>query len=354
VAAKRKDPLEAAREVLAKNRGYALGFLQQAGEQRTRELLKAAHDDLAKRLKAAEGPKGPGKESFTAAQLRSTLAQVQAVTKDLQKGLKKQLVAGAPEAAQAGAEGAARYMMAADKAFRGVGTQPLALRTAAMLEAARGGSSGSVLRRILGDELHPGRPGVLQRYGAATILHFERELQKGVLARKPRAEVMDDLVEASPFLQGAPRYWAERIARTELHAAMNKGQLDGMRQAHEQLGDMVKILSAVFDDRTGSDSFAVHGQIRRLEEPFEWWEGAYMHPPNRPNDREVVVPHRLAWPIPPYLAWRDAGQIAARWQAEGRKGKPPERPLMTTIPLSKFGGGAPQEAEGSPESSGDE
>lgn len=338
MASAKKDPLVAAREVLARNRGYALGYLQQAGTRRTQELLKAAADDLAKRLKQAEGPKGPGKDSFTAAQIRSTMAQVQAVTKDLQKGMRKHLVGAAPEAAEQGAEGAARYMVAADKAFRGVGTQPLAIRTAMMLEAARSGSSGSILRRIAGDPFHPGKPGVLQRYGMATLGHFERELQKGVIARKSRAQVVEDLTEASPFLQGAPRFWAERIARTELHAALNKGQLEGMKEAHKQLGDMCKILSAVFDDRTGSDSFAVHGQIRRVDEPFEWWEGLYEHPPNRPNDREVVVPHRMAWPIPPYLAWKDDAQVALRWRMEGRKGKPPPRPLMTTVPLSQFGG----------------
>lgn len=337
MASKKKDPLEAAREVLARNRGYALGYLQQAGERRTQDLLRASADDLKKRLKAAEGPKGPGKDSFTAQQLRATMAQVQAVTRDLQRGMQRQLVGQAPEAAERGAEGAARYMVAADKAFRGVGTQPLALRTARMLQTASEEAPGSILQRILTDTLHPGRPGVLQRYGAATILHFEGELQKGVVTRKSRAEVVQDLTDKSPFLQGAPRFWAERIARTELHGAMNKGQLDGMRQAHKQLGDMVKILSAVFDDRTGSDSFAVHGQIRRLEEPFEWWEGAYMHPPNRPNDREVVVPHRQAWPIPPYLAWRDEEQVATRWRAEGRKGPVPDRPVMTTVPLDRFG-----------------
>jgi hypothetical protein len=338
LAARKKDPLEAAREVLATNRGYALGYLQAAGERRTRELLKSAAEDLAKRLKQAESLKGPGKDSFTAVQLRATLAQVQQVTRDLQRGLKGVLLDQGPVAAEKGADASAKYLVAADKSFRGVGQQPLALRTAAMLEAARGGSAGSILRRIMGDPDHPAQSGVLKRYGAATVLHFERELQKGVLAKKSRAQMADDLTERSPFLQGAPRHWAERIVRTEGAFAANRGQLEGMKSASKQLGgDMVKIISGVFDDRTGADSFAVHGQIRRLEEPFETWFGLVDHPPDRPNDRAVVVPHRLVWPLPPYLAWKDAGQILKRWVAEGRKGAPPDRPLMTTIPLSKFG-----------------
>jgi hypothetical protein len=338
VAAKKRDPLEAAREVLAQNRGYAIGFLEQAGQRRTEQLLTDAAQDLAKRLKAAER-RGLGKETFTHQQLRSTLAQVQAVTKDLNKHLKTHLFDQAKPAARRGAEGVAQYMTAADKAFRGAGTQPLALRTAAMLEAGEEGAESSILDRILEDQSHPSRMGVLQRYGVAVIDHFERQLRKGVVARKSRAEMVDDLVEESPFLKAAPRFWAERIVRTELHHALNRGQYEATKKADEQLGDMVKIISSVFDDRTGADSFAVHGQIRRPEEAFESWYGLFQYPPDRPNDRGVVVPHRVAWPIPEYLAWVDAELIAKRWIAEGNKQRMPERPLMTTIPLGSFGKG---------------
>lgn len=86
-----------------------------------------------------------------------------------------------------------------------------------------------------------------------------------------------------------------------------------------------------------SDSYAVHGQIRKPEEAFQSWFGFYQHPPNRPNDREVVVPHRMSWPIPPYLAWKTDAQVIARWHYDGRKGHPPPRPKMTTVPLEQFG-----------------
>jgi hypothetical protein len=88
---------------------------------------------------------------------------------------------------------------------------------------------------------------------------------------------------------------------------------------------------------SNSDSYAVHGQIRRPEEPFETWYGPMQYPPARPNDREIVVTHRVAWPIPLNLRERDPGSIAARWKAEGRKTAMPPRPLMTTIPLDQFG-----------------
>lgn len=123
--------------------------------------------------------------------------------------------------------------------------------------------------------------------------------------------------------------------------AYNRAGWEANREADDQLGDMVKILSATFDDRTGSDSFAVHGQIRRPDEAFESWFGLYQHPPNRPNDREIVVPHRISWPIPEYLKWRADDEIKARWTREKRKGPPPERPKMTTIEIDQFGRAEP-------------
>jgi hypothetical protein len=100
---------------------------------------------------------------------------------------------------------------------------------------------------------------------------------------------------------------------------------------------MVKILAATFDHRTSADSYAVHGQIRRPEEFFDTWTGQVMHPPARPNDREVVVPHRVSWPIPDELKPKSDAEIAARWSAEGRKGSPPPRPRISTVPLDSFG-----------------
>jgi hypothetical protein len=190
-----------------------------------------------------------------------------------------------------------------------------------------------------GDETpeHPAKKGILDRYGEEVVGQFEESLQVGLVARKSLAEVRQDLVENSPFLQGAPKHWAERIVRTESMYAYNAAAHEGMQEADKQLGDMTKILCAVFDDRTSWDSYQVHGQIRRMQEPFGWYLGLYQHPPNRPNDRETVIPHRVSWPIPATLAWRPAEQVSARWRAEGRKGPVPPRPKMTTIPLEKFG-----------------
>lgn len=334
------------RDTLDVNRQSARALVARAGKQRTREVLKRAEKDLARRL--AEAVKGPGVGSFTYEQIRMSLQQVRIVLKTVQAGIKDAAVDGAREAAEIAADGTLRYMRDADKAFRGIGAQPLALDEAAVMDAAVSGAQASVLRRlassgepVLGadEHPHPAKVGILERYGVETVGRFEAVLQTGLIAKKPWSEMRADITAESPFLQGAPAFWAERIVRTETMGAYNRAGWEANREADEQLGDIVKILAATFDDRTSADSYAVHGQIRLPDEAFASWFGLYQHPPNRPNDREIVVPHRRAWVLPPYLKWKTDAQIAARWRQEGRKMAVPPRPLMTTVDVLGFGRG---------------
>jgi len=335
--------VKSARDALALNRREAIALADRVGTVRTRRLLEDADRDLTKRLRQAV--RGPGKQSFTYEQLRTTLAQVRAVLKDLKGGIRKTIVGGAEEVSEHAAGHVIDYLGEGQHAF-GLSRQPLALKEAAVLDAAREGARASVLRRLASsgepienadEEPSPAKIGVLDRYGINTIGNFEETLQRGLVGRKSLDEMKSDLIEQSPFLQKAPASWAERIARTEIMGSYGRASFESVREADEQLGDMLKILSATFDDRTAADSYAVHGEIRRPEEAFQNWYGLYQHPPGRPNDREVVVPHRQSWPLPPYLRWKTDGEIAARWRAEGRKTAVPSRPKMTTVPLSSFG-----------------
>lgn len=347
-------PAPTLQDALEKNQRNARQLLQAVGDTRVKGMLKKAQADLEKRLKAAEGLGGAGKDSFTAAQLRVALAQVKLVTKQVQTGIQTTLLGTANVATTTSVQNTVQYLQQAEKQFKGLGAQPLALREAGIVDQVRSGVNASVLRRlassgepIVGADAvpHKAKKGILDRYGEATIGNFEGVLQQALLTRKPWAQVRDEITEKSPFLQGAPAHWAERIVRTETMGIYNRAGWESVRKADEVLGDMCKILAAVFDDRTASDSYAVHGQIRKPEQAFESWFGLYQHPPNRPNDRETVVPHRVSWPIPPYLAWKSEEQIATRWKFEKRKGRPPERPNMTTIPLKEFGKAAKKKAK---------
>ena len=322
--------------MLAKNRRDALRLAATKGVKETKRMMEDAAADLRKRL-AQVVTTGAGDDSFTAAQMRATLAQVEEVVRDLTDDLKTTVVSQGVLAATKGSEGVIDYLNRADRMFRGVGRQPLALKEASMLDFATKRTEASILRRLSVNDQHPAQGGILARYGTETIGEFEKVLQQAMIQKKPWAEVRLDLIQKSPFLQGSPMYWTERIVRTETIGAYNRSGWETTRKAQEALGDMLKILCATFDNRTAADSYAVHGQIRRVDEAFQTWQGLVQSPPARPNDREIVVPHRMSWPIPAGLEWKTDGEVAARWAYEGRRGSPPPRPKMTTVPLNQIG-----------------
>lgn len=331
-----------ARDILARNRREALAFAQRAGSDRLSGVLGAAEKELIARL----GNVRAGLATFTRANLESALVQVRAVLGGVNAGMSDVLTSNAGSAAELGANGTIDYLRRLDRQFRGTGTMALNLDTAAMFERATVGARASVLRRLVSSgtgapgapqAASPAKPGILARYGVGVIGDFEKEMQVGLLARSSWEDVKAKLVAKSPFLQGKPAFWAERIVRTESMAALGRGAWEANREADDQLGDVVKVLAATFDDRTGADSYAVHGQIRRPDEAFESWFGLYQHPPNRPNDREVVVPHRLSWPVPPYLVPKTDAEVAKRWEQEKRKGATPPRPIMSTVTKGLMG-----------------
>lgn len=327
-------------ETLRKNRERAVALAQKAGSARTKALLQKAQRDLEKRIVEAEGLRGPGAESFTAVQLRVTLRQVEDVLRQLRGGLHGVVLDAGKIAAEQAARGTLDYLAEQEQHFRGVSEQPLALDQAAIVDQAVSGAQSSVLRRLMSDPADPRGRGILDRYGNAVVGKFEEQLQLALVTRKPWADIRQSLIDQSPFLQGAPAHWAERIVRTEMMAANNAANMSTIQQADESLGDMVKILSATFDGRTAADSYAVHGQIRRTNEPFDTWQGKVMHPPARPNDREVVVPHRISWPIPAYLEPR-SGEVGRVWTSAGNKKPHPPIPPRSTVPVEQFGKQSP-------------
>lgn len=341
MAAPKVDPAD----TLRRNRRAALDLAEKVGGKKVLALLQDSAAELSERLRAAK--LGAGRDSFTATKLNVSLLQVKDVTRVLAGRMKGLLVEQAEKAADDAAGHLLDYMGRAERSFRGTAAQGLRLKEASVFDRAKEGARASVLRRIATSgepdaapetfEEVPAKMGVLQRYGVETVEAFEEAMQRSMVTGASWAEARDALIAESPFLEGQPKFWAERLVRTETMGSYNRAGWEAVRAADDELGDMCKILSAVFDDRTGWDSYQVHGQIRLPDQAFEWDGGAYMTPPNRPNDREVVVPHRIAWPLPPYLKWRSDAEVLAAYARQRKTGSPGARPNMTTVPLNKFG-----------------
>jgi NAD:arginine ADP-ribosyltransferase len=302
-------------------------------------LLKDAEDDLAARIaKRRElvpfGPDG----TFTSEQMRVTLTQLREVTRNLVKKLGPKIADSAEDVAGIAGKGVLTQLAASEREFRGINAA-LPIDEAATLDAAVDGSRASVLRRLMVEHPDGEGGGILQRYGFDVVRRFERQLSIAVATRKPFDEVKGALVDESPFLQGAPRFWAERIARTEMHGAFNRAAHKAMTRAEEDVGPMLRILVATFDERTAPDSWNVHGELRKASEPFEYvaYNGehqAFMTPPNRPNDREVVVAHMAHWPIPEGLKPKSDAEVEKAYAKAKQKyhGRPK---VMASVDLSK-------------------
>jgi len=93
-----------------------------------------------------------------------------------------------------------------------------------------------------------------------------------------------------------------RIARTELHNVYNIAKLNSYKEVRaNQLPDLKKSLYHPMDHRTGKDSLALaeENPIVDVDKPFrQTFNGkkyVFMAPPNRPNDRAVLIPYRESW-----------------------------------------------------------
>lgn len=324
---------------LESNRAKVLDATSRLGGRKIARVLKQSQLILEQRIRTIN----PGAE-FTLAAQRQTLEQLKLMQRTLKVGVEQAVREQAHTAAEHSADAMLKYMVDAERAYTGISTLGPRLEDAIHLDIAVAGADSTVLRRVATDSGYRGsgaQMGVMDRYGVAVVSRFETTMQQALLTNQPWNETRQSLVEDSEWLQQAPLSWAERILRTETLSCYNRSGHECMKEAEDELGPTLRILCAIFDDRTSWDSYQVHGMVRKMEEPFEDGMGRlYMVPPNRPNDRECVVPHLRDWELPPELMPRSDDEVQAAWVREtrskkhpgGRPGGPPPRPLMSTVP----------------------
>jgi hypothetical protein len=133
-------------------------------------------------------------------------------------------------------------------------------------------------------------PASLARYDSAIRSKIRNTIASGFL---DTVSTTDDMVDRVNADLKAERWRAERLVRTEVMEAYNASKHATLVEARDSglAPDVKKTCVVTFDARTGKDSGALEGQVRALEEMFTDGAGRqYLHPPGRPNDREVEVP----------------------------------------------------------------
>jgi hypothetical protein len=225
--------------------------------------------------------------SFTAQHLRGVLAQVQGAIEALNARLSDGITEGAEKAALLGVSDLLAEIKLFDSAlgFSGAVT-PINLNAALL---AKDTSQFLVTKYQTN----------LAAYGTGLM----NQISNGLFAATIGEVSYGQVVSRIGRFFAAEEWKLHRIVRTELHNIYNVGKLDGMNELvdNDVIPDLYKTLMHPMDARTGKDSeyAASKHLIAPVDKPFRYtWQGkerVFMAPPDRPNDRAILVPYRKEW-----------------------------------------------------------
>jgi len=287
------------RRVIDLHRRQLFGLTEIRGVQRLRPSYERARVELERKLKAMVRA-GRG-ETFGAHHLRMVLVQVAQAVQEVRTGIVDRLA----DTGQVAAELAPRHLVQAVETlqdhFRGV-TPVLQPRQAAVFQAAYPDVAPSLLDRHRSSS---------ELYGPPVIQAVRDEMTQSLLQNEGVDEAVDRVAGTSGIFDGQ-RWRAERIVRTEAAFSYGYSKQVGMQELRKEIPRLMKRLVATLDDRTGDDSIELNGQTVDVDKPFVWVvknsHGVptgkvvhYLHPPNRPHDRELAIPWEAGWPDSPVL-----------------------------------------------------
>lgn len=137
------------------------------------------------------------------------------------------------------------------------------------------------------------------RYGEESVRKIEFIVARQMTLGRSWTGALDEVEHAMRHVAQGLQWKVLRTTITETSAAYNGTILETLREEDEPDDQVYKRLVATFDRRTGRDSMLLHGQTKPINEPFyDSFRGReYMHPPNRPNDREIIVGWRARWGV---------------------------------------------------------
>ncbi len=303
-----------------------------AGNRAARELL-ADLREADQRLRAKLAAFADSDEAFTARSMLAYQRQIALVARLARRRLGRVLGRVADRAKGIGYQETAELLRDLERAFTGI-VRPLRLAQAAALSPALRADSSLLATRATS----------LDRYGRAMTAEFERRMRVGLITGASQREMVNDLCghggptgtvslaaretpggivrlveeEIPEGLFVRYRSWAWRVVRTETARAYSVARMEGLFEQRQEFPELRKKILATFDNRTAFDSVVVHGQIRRLEEPFVDGAGrVYLQPPARPNDREVVIPWLPNWQETPITRALPPSRVEAARRRDG-------------------------------------
>lgn len=254
--------------------------LRDMEEERSERIVaqyRRIRGELTDRLRAL--PRG----SFSAQQLRGVLVQVESAVEAMDDGLLNQMRSAVLDLVGLGVDDLVEEIERFDEEFLDA-VQPIDVD---LLDVA------SDTAELLLNQ----HEASLQSYSSSIRASVGRYLTDGAIEGRPVDVVLQRMGD---FFFGE-EWKLRRIARTELHNAHGMAKLRSLQRLDEAQGGWMKRLYHPLDSRTADDSKALLAQdpVIPINEPFRFtWRGAtriFMSPPDRPNDRSVLLPFRTSW-----------------------------------------------------------
>lgn len=283
-------------EILKLHRKQVQGLVEIRGVRKMSGIYAQAEADLRRQIERLI--RRGRRQSFTAQQMRVILAQVQ----DAIRVLEAKMAAHMGQTGRMAATLAPAHVVQSVERFSEVysGASPvLQLRDASVMQGLVKDVDASLLNRYKQSS---------RFYGPPVIERIKNAMAQSIL-QNDGVDAAVDKVVGTDGVFSSQRWRAERIVRTEAAYAYGVTKQRSMEVTRKDMPDLQKKLVATWDSRTGDDSKELDGQTVPIDEPFVWVvknsKGQptgkvvrYMQPPNRPNDREVVVPWRAGWKEP--------------------------------------------------------
>lgn len=223
--------------------------------------------------------------SFTRARMQYALEQVDSMILALNKRISEELRFGFDNMHLQGIEDSTSEVNALEKKFNGITTPPVSLD--AILSASQP-------ETFLFNQYESS----VQTYNQSLRVEFQRVLGQSLLQQKTWSQAVFDMEQVF----NESEYRLQRIVRTELHNIYNVSKLKGFdRIRGKYFPDLKKTLYHPMDSRTGKDSIKASKEnlIVALDKPFKYTfngkERVFFNPPDRPNDRSILIPYRESY-----------------------------------------------------------
>lgn len=263
---------------LAESHIKGIRSLEDKEAERILKLYRSVRRELRDRLDVLSGG------SFSAQRARGVLLQVELGIAELTKTLQSNMGESAEEAIGLGVDDLAEELARYSKVFTGAAV-PINLNRALI---------ASDTKNFL-----------INRYDVSLSSYSEglrSRITQGISEAAVQEIGMDETISKIGRTFLGEEWRLQMIVRTELHNVYSLGKLNGMQDlVKEQMPDLKKTLFHPMDNRTGKDSIRLNrsNPIVNVDEPFvETSTGkklVYMAPPNRPNDRAILIPYRESW-----------------------------------------------------------